>query len=239
MQILTEETSIIIKSIFASIVLFALARIMGKKQIAQLTYFDYIVGISIGSIAAVMSIDKSVPILDGFVSMVVWALFAVIFSLVSMKSVIARRWFDGTPSILIQNGKIVEKNLKKVKFNVNDLLEELRVKDVFNIMDVEFAILETNGKLSVLKKAAMQPVTPTDMNLTTMNSSLFANVIMDGKLMRQNMEQLGIDEATLKKELTKNNINAVKDVLLACYDSNGVLFVDKKNADPNDLNVLQ
>ena len=156
-----------------------------------------------------------------------------------MKSVIARRWFDGTPSILIQNGKIVEKNLKKVKFNVNDLLEELRVKDVFNIMDVEFAILETNGKLSVLKKAAMQPVTPTDMNLTTMNSSLFANVIMDGKLMRQNMEQLGIDEATLKKELTKNNINAVKDVLLACYDSNGVLFVDKKNADPNDLNVLQ
>jgi uncharacterized membrane protein YcaP (DUF421 family) len=152
-EILFDIGSIAIKSMVAAFVLFVLARIMGKKQISQLTFFDYVVGISIGSIAGSLSVERKISFIDGITSMLIWALVPLLFSYLSAKSMKARRLLDGTPTILIQNGKIIEKNLKKVKLTVNDLLEELRVKDAFNIADVEFALLETNGKVSVLKKS--------------------------------------------------------------------------------------
>lgn len=238
-QVFYEIISIVIKSLIAAVVLFALARLMGKKQISQLTFFDYIVGISIGSIAAAMSVDKRISIRDGITSMIIWALFPIVFSFISIHSMNARRLLDGTPTILIQNGKIIEKNLRKSKFTVNDLLEELRMKDAFDILDVEFAILETSGKLSVLKKAAKQPLTPTDMNLQLPNQSICANVIIDGKLMIENVKKLNKDELWLKNELIKNNVHSEKDVLLASCDTNGVLHIDRKNADPDDFNIFQ
>lgn len=226
------------KSIVASVVLFTLARIMGKKQISQLTFFDYVVGISIGSVAASMSVDHRISIVNGITSMVIWSLFPIIFSMISMHSMAVRRLLDGNPTVLIQNGKIIEKNLSKSKFTINDLLEELRIKDVFNIADVEFAILETSGRLSVLKKASRQPVSPSDMNLPTPNQGLCANVIIDGKLMRQNMKQVNIDEQWLTNELQKSSISSISDILLAYCDANGTLHIDKKNADPDDLTIL-
>ena len=131
---------------------------MGKKQISQLTFFDYVVGISIGSIAASLSVDQRISFIDDITSMIIWTLVPLVFSYLSAKSIKTRRLLDGTPTILIQNGKIIEKNLTKTKLTINDLLEELRVKDVFNIADVKFALLETNGKISVLKKSSNQTV---------------------------------------------------------------------------------
>jgi uncharacterized membrane protein YcaP (DUF421 family) len=235
----TDCASIAIKTIVAAVVLFALARLMGKKQISQLTFFDYIVGISIGSVAAAMSVDQRISIHAGITCMILWALFPITFSFVSIHSMIARRLLDGTPKVLIQNGKIIEKNLRRSKFTVNDLLEELRIKDVFSIAGVEFAIIETSGKLSVLKKASKQPVSPADMNLNTSNLGINANIIIDGKLMRENMAQMNIDEHWLNNELRKNNIGSVHEVLLACCDSKKILHIDKKNNDPDDLNIFQ
>ena len=238
-NILEDSLSIFAKTIIAAIVLFVLARLMGKKQISQLTFFDYIVGISIGSVAAAMSVDQRISIHAGIVSMVIWAVFPIAFSYISMHSMAARRLLDGTPKILIQNGKIIEKNLRRSKFTVNDLLEELRIKDVFDISEVEFAVFETSGKLSVLKKAAKRPVTPEAMDLPALEQGISANVVIDGKVMKENMAQMHVDDQWLISELRKNSIKAVEDVLLASCDSKKVLHIDRKNDDPNDLNVFQ
>ncbi len=230
--------SVAIKSLVAALVLFILARIMGKKQISQLTFFDYVVGISIGSVAAAVSIEDNVTLKEGIISMIIWAAFPLILSFAASKSMIARRVLDGTPTILIQNGKIIEKNLYKVKFTVNDLLEELRVKDIFYIDDVEFALLETSGKISILKKSDKQTVTNSDLVLTSAYQGLCANVIIDGKFMKDNIAMLKIDEAWILSELKKRGIPSIKSILLATYDSNGNLHIDLKDNDPKVLNVL-
>ncbi len=230
--------SVVIKSIVAACVLFVLARIMGKKQISQITFFDYVVGISIGSIAAAISIDENISLGKGIFSMIIWTAFPLILSFIASKSMKARRLLDGTPTIVIQKGKIVERNLRRAKFTVNDLLEELRIKGVFNINDVEYALLETNGKISILKKADKQTVTNSDLELPSVYQGLCANVIIDGTLMRQNLYMLKIDESWILNELGKRNISSIKNILLACYDTNGNLHIDLKNNDPKVFNVL-
>lgn len=205
-DILKDLLSIIAKSLFSIIVLFILAKFMGKKQISQLSLFDYIISISIGSVAAASSVDKSISILDGTVSLIVWALFPIIVSIVTLHSMKARQFLEGSPIILIQNGKIIEKNLKKAKISINDLLEKLRGKNVFSITDVNYAILENNGLLSVLLKSQKRSVTPSDMCIKTPESSLNANIIVDGKLLEKNMVQMNISEAWLLKELRKKQI---------------------------------
>lgn len=238
-RIFLDMGGIAIKSLVAAVTLFILARIMGKKQISQLTYFDYVVGISIGSVAAMLSLDRSISYAEGITSMVVWAAFPILFSFISAKSMRGRKLLDGTPTILIQNGKIIEKNLAKAKFTINDLLEELRIKDAFNIADVEFALLETSGKISVLKKSPKQSGGNSDLEAPINNQSLCANVIIDGKIMVKSLSLLKINETWLMNELEKNNIHTVKDVLLASYDTNGILHIDMKGHDPQVFNVLQ
>lgn len=229
----------VLDSIIAALVLFFLTKLMGKKQISQLSIFDYIVGISIGSIAAATAVDRTISVVDGVTSMVVWAVFPITFSLISRRSIKGRKFLDGTPTILIQNGKIVERNLNSVQFTVNDLLEELRIKDVFNIEDVEFAILETGGKLSVLKKAAAQTPTVSQLNLPVNYQGLTANVILDGKIIYDSLESIGFDENRLMSDLLKINVTSVSDVLLGCYDSSGKLYIDFKRKYPDIYNVLQ
>ena len=232
-------TPIAVKSLVAAVVLFVLARLMGKKQISQLTFFDYTVGISIGSIAANMSVDQRISIKLGIISMLVWAMFPILLSIISTHSIIARRILDGTPTILIQKGMFIEKNLKKSKLTVNDLLEELRLKDVFNITDVEVATLETNGKLSIQKVVSSQTPTLSDLKLPSTYTGLVANVIIDGKLMKENMKQVSIDEMWINNEMIKNNINAVKDILLATCDSKRNIHFYKKGDGQDELDILQ
>lgn len=171
--------------------------------------------------------------------MIIWALFPVVISTISVHSMSARRLLEGTPVVLIQNGKIIENNLKKSKLTVNDLLEELRVKSIFDIADVNYAILKNNGLLSVLLKSPKQPATSADLNIKSQESSVAANVIIDGELQRNNMVQMNISEAWLLNELRKNKFNSVSEVLLATCNTNHVLHVDRKNADPNDLKIFQ
>lgn len=233
-----EALSIVIKTIVAFFVLFFLARLMGKKQISQLTFFDYVVGISIGSVAAAVSVDRRISIPDGIVSMALWALFPILFYSISLHSIPVRRLLDGTPTILMQDGKIMEKNLLKSRMTVNDLLEELRLKDVFNIAEVEYAILETNGKLSVLKKAPKQPAASAGQTAGEEESGLFANIIIDGKILKKSVERLGIEEPWILEKLKNDGVPSVDNVLLACCNRNGKLHIDRKNNDPIDLDIF-
>jgi len=218
-----------IHSIISVSALFVLTRIMGKKQIAQLTFFDYTIGISIGSISAQIAVDPSIHFSEGLVALVIFTLFTLILSYISVKSYLGRKLLDGTPIVLIENGKIIEDSLKRTKLNVNDLLEECRQKNAFNIEDIEFAILETSGRLSVLFIPSKQPLTPKDMNITVNHQGLFTNIIIDGKIIKQHLQMINQDEHWLKTQLEKQNIKNYSDILLAYVDLNGTLTIKLRN----------
>ncbi len=227
----------ILKSTVSVVMLFILTRIMGKKQLSQLTFFDYVVGISIGSIAADFAADSSINYAKGITGLIIYALFPIILSLISMKNYKARKLLDGKPTILVNNGQIVEKNLKKAKLTVNDVLEECRLKNAFNIADVEFAVLETSGKVSVELKSSERALTPKDMNIQTAYKGLCLIVIIDGEILDDHLQMIGKDQMWLKEELKKQNILDYKEVLLGYIDNNNQLIVQKKD-DLNPINPL-
>ncbi|MHB1314252.1 MAG: DUF421 domain-containing protein [Christensenellales bacterium] len=218
-----------LKSVVSVVVLFVLTRIMGKQQIAQLTFFDYVVGISIGSLAGAFAVDNVVTYPIGLTGMVIFALFSILLSYLSLKSYRARKLLEGQPTILIANGRILEQNLKKTRMNINDLLEECRLKDVFDISEVEFAILETSG-FSVQLKAEHQPVTRRDMKLQAADKGLCLNVVIDGLILYDHLLMADKDKKWLLGEIEKQNVS-VESVLLAYIDSGGGLIVQRKNED--------
>lgn len=220
--------SVFIRSIVTIVVLFLLAKVMGKKQISQLNLFDYIVGITIGSVAADISLDLNKSFLDGVICMLVFGLTGALVSYVTLKSIKLRRFFTGTPSIIIENGKIIEEGLKKVKFDINDLMEELRGAGYFNIDEVAYAVMETNGKISFLPKDEEKPVTKKDMDLKIIPSSLVANIIIDGKIMMNNLKAMNKDEKWLSHELKVLGYKDIDEILLATLDSNDKIMVYKK-----------
>ncbi|PKM77382.1 MAG: DUF421 domain-containing protein [Firmicutes bacterium HGW-Firmicutes-15] len=211
---------------------------MGKKQISQLTFFDYIVGITIGSIAASLSIDDHITYTHGLIGLVVWGSFPIIIAYLNLKNMRARRLLGGVSTIVIQNGTIVEANLRKERLHINDLLEELRIKGAFNIDDVESAILETNGQISVQMKADKQAVTPSDLNIAVRQQGLSANLIIDGKVMPDNLTLMGLSYEWLIGELKKSNINSPRQVMLACLNSSRDLHIYLKNQDIKTLTVI-
>lgn len=234
-----ELLDVLLRSLVSIIVLFILAKLMGKRQLAQLTFFDYVIGISIGSIAAAFAIDREIDYEHGLAGMVIYALFAILLSIITYKSVKASELIIGSPAILIQNGRLMEENLRKSKIHINDVLEECRVKGAFNIDDIEYAILETSGEISVLLKSQKLPLTPEDLKIPTQYKGLCANLIIDGKVMKEHLTLINLDEEWLKKELKKNKISDAKDVLLASLDSQGKLTIIRKNSDPISHKVLE
>lgn len=159
-------------------------------------------------------------------------------SYVSLKSHFCRKLFDGKPTILIQNGIIVEKGLEKAKININDLLEECRLKDVFNISKIEFAILETNGKLSILLKSDNQPLTPKDMNIVSKYDGYCINFIIDGKILFDNLKKANKSEEWIELQLKELKINNISQVLLGFIDSNEKLVCYMKNEHPLETPTL-
>jgi len=220
-----------VSSVIAIIALFILARVMGKKQMAQLNFFDYVVGISIGSIASEYAIVRDIHIAEGLTALLVFTLFSLILSYISVKSYKGRKILDGTPSILIENGKIIETNLKKAKININDFLEECRQKDIFDIAQVEFAILETSGRLSVLPKSQNRPLTPKDMQIPAAYEGMCTNIIIDGKVIEEHLVAIGRDMTWLQTQLSNNGITSPIGVLLAYADTAGTLRIHTKSAD--------
>ncbi|NLK68827.1 MAG: DUF421 domain-containing protein [Clostridiaceae bacterium] len=220
---------VIIRSIISFFFLLLLVKLIGKQQVSQLTYFDYVVGITIGSIASTLSVQVNENTWATITGMIVWALLAIILAFIGLKSTLFRKVVEGVPEIIIQNGKIDNNILSRNQLSIEDLMSMLRTKDVFNINDVEFAVLEQNGKLSVLLKSQKQPLTPQDMNIPTQYVGLPTNLIMDGCVNMEALRSVNLSKACLEHHLKKEKIMNVEDIFLAQLDTQGNLFIDMKD----------
>jgi len=205
---------------------------MGKQQLAQLTFFDYVVGITIGSIASTISVQVNENLLSTMAGLATWTILAIVLAILSVHSVWIRKVVDGEAVIVVANGKILEENLKRIRIPLDQVLSELRTQGVFNITDVEFAMFEPGGKISIQKKAQKQPVTPGDLNITTQYDGLPTNLILDGMLLDDALHSLNLTKAWLQYQLSKQNIEDITEVSLAQLDTKGNLYVDLKGDKP-------
>ncbi|RDZ04518.1 DUF421 domain-containing protein [Priestia megaterium] len=209
-------------------VLLLMTRIMGKKQVSQLTYFNYITGITIGAVAASITIDRSIDMSDGFVSMVCWSLLTVLVSYINLKSPKARILLDGQPTIVIKNGKILEKTLAGLRLNMDDLSMLLREKNIFSTQEVDYAVLEPDGQLSVLKKVDQQSVTKKDLKVEAVKPLYVpTEIIVDSKVIVRNLEELNLSQNWLEKQLHQSGVS-LQDVFYAEIQSDGTLYIDKR-----------
>lgn len=205
-----------------------LTRLLGKKQLSQLTVFTYITGIALGSMASEMVMQKEVRIIDGMLALTLWSLLVLAIEWISLKSAAARVIMDGEPAIVIKKGLILEQTLKKHRLNLDDLSMQLRLNDVFSLMDVEYAILEPNGALTVMKKSGKNPVTKQDMMIPPEPVGLPSEIITDGKIVKKNLEELGYSYEQLNNDLQKQGVTNIKNVLYAELQQDRSLYIQQR-----------
>lgn len=222
-----EGLVVFVRAIIGFFSLLIFARLIGKEQISQLNFFDYVLGITIGSIAASLTTDLSSRAWPHWVGLLTWVLLGYLMELISTKWRYAAKYLEGEPAIVIMNGKIMENVLKKMKYRVSEILELLRNKGVFDVNQVDFAIIEPNGQISVLLKPEHQPLTPKDMNITVSPSGISTELVYDGILIEENLRQLNKDKKWLQNELKKHGIKHISEVFLATLNPAGSLYVDK------------
>lgn len=221
-----EFIKLLLTSCLSVFSLFVIAKIMGHKQISQLDFFDYITGITIGSIAAELATELEKP-WKPFVAMVIYGTVAVALSLLTSKLPRIRKYINGTPTIIMNGGKIYRKNLKKAKLDLSEFLMLCRQEGYFNLKDIQTAIFEYNGRLTVLPVSTKRPMKPLDMNIIPEVETINTEVIMDGSVLDGNLKRLGLDKNWLKGELKQQGINSEKQVFLALCDNNNQLTVFK------------
>ena len=214
-------------SVGSLLMLFILTKIMGNKQMSQLSMFDYIVGITIGSISAEMATNLE-EFEKPLLAMVIYALFSVLISYANYKSIVLRRFLTGKSLVLFEDGKLYEGNLKKARIDVNEFLMLCRNQGYFNIARLQSAILEPNGKISFLPLSKERPATPKDMNLTPPDEKPAINVVIDGHIMQENLMFAGKNEEWLNKQLKTQRVQSIKEIFLATCDSEGTLIVYPK-----------
>lgn len=216
-----------------TLILFAVVvvglRLMGKRQIGQLQPYELVIVIMLSALAAIPMQNSGVPLISGLVPIVTLIVVHVTLSYITLKSDRARGVICGTPSVLIENGKIVEGEMKRLRYNINELLEQLRSKNIPNIADVEFAIVETSGHLSVIPKSQKRPVVAGDMNLPTRYEGLPVTLIIDGHVFQKNLAKISLSEEWLRSELMKFNVRDPGEVLFASLDTEGKLFFQEKS----------
>ena len=217
-----EFLQILLTTLLSLIVLFILTKLMGNKQISQLTMFDYITGITIGSIAAELATELEEPVRP-LVAMIIYGLIAILISYCSSKSNVLRGILGGKPIILLQNGVLDKGKLKKAKLDINEFLTMARLAGFFDLSQVQTAVFEQNGNVSFLPKAQYRPANPNDMKLPVQAEELLWNVIVDGNVMARELQLGGKDAHWLQEELKRQNFNGPKEVFLATLDKNGSL----------------
>ena len=231
--------NICFRTILVLIILFFITKMMGKKQISELNFFDYIVGITIGSIAADISLDIEKGIIAGIFSLIIYGFISYFISFISMKSITARRFLVGVPTVLVENGKIIESGLKKVKIDVNDLIMMARESGYFNLDDIDYALMEVNGNISFLPKEKEKPITKEDMKIKCSNEDLTVNAVIDGKYMFNNVNVIGKDKKWLDHELKIKGYNNYDNILLVTIDNNYKITVYEKDVKPLKNTVLE
>lgn len=222
-----EIINVVIITIASVITLFVIAKIIGHKQMSQLDFFDYISGITIGSIAAEMILEVEKP-WKPMLAMIIYGLVTFGLAKVTSRFSRARKYINGTPTILMDNGKIYRENLKKAKLDLSEFMVMCRQLGYFNLEDIQTAVFEYNGRLSVLPVSNKRPVNPEDMNLKIPIEHIGTEVIMDGRVLSGNLKRLGFEEKWLQKQLEKQGYHDVKEVFLAICDGDKKLKIYSK-----------
>ena len=217
---------VVFTSLFSAISLFLIAKIIGHKQISQLDFFDYINGITIGSIAAEMATELEKP-LRPLVAMLVYGFISVLLSLIMSKLPKSRKFINGTPIIIMNGGKIYRKNMKKARLDLSEFMLLCRHQGFFNLNDIQTAVFEYNGTLTILPVCTKRPLNPFDMNIQPSPEGICTEIIMDGVIMSDNLKRAGLDKNWLKNELRAQGIKSEKEVFLAVTDVDNKLSVFK------------
>lgn len=222
-----ETLVVVVRSLISFFTLLLYTRLLGQQQLSSLTYFDYINGITIGSLAGTLATDLDTKGWAHFVGLTIFVLLTLLLQYVSIKARKFSRMVDGKPVLVIDQGKILEENLARLRMTKEGLLMLLRNKNVFDISRVQTAILESQGDLTVLLKSEYQPLTPKDIGLTPPPSRLSTEVVLDGKILEDNLKSRGRNRDWLMKELKKQKISDLKEVSFAVILPNDQLYVDK------------
>ncbi|MBO7303759.1 MAG: DUF421 domain-containing protein [Clostridia bacterium] len=203
-------------SLLSILALFVIGKLMGHKQLSQLDFFDYITGITIGSIAAELATELDRP-WKPLVAMILYGAVSILLSFISHKLPKMRRYINGVPTVLMNNDKIYRENLKKAKLDLNEFLLLCRELGYFDLTEIQTAVFEENGHLSIMPKSEARPITPRDISLPAQKSEISSEIIMDGRVLTENLSKIGKDERWLKKELFSLGYKNEREIFLAVY----------------------
>lgn len=218
----------VLKGVGIFILTLFLSRIVGTKLISQMNFFDFILGVSMGSIVASAIIDKDFTSISSITALITLAVLTILTAYLHIKSYRVKNIVDSEPITLVKNGVIVEKNMEKIRLTVNELMMKLREKNAFNLADVEFAIMEANGEVTVLPKADKKPLTPNDIKIKVTDAGLTKDIIIDGNVIKENLSAEGLDMNWLKLQLNSQNIKDKSEVFYAGLDNTKKLQISKK-----------
>ncbi len=221
--------SMFLRTVFIYVFLLLIMRLMGKREIGKLSIFDLIVSFMIADISAMVIENLNEPLILGVISIITLALLQILLSYLSLKSKKVREWVDGKPVMIIKKGKILEKQMAQARYNLDDLIMQLREKNIADVSDVEFAILETSGKLSVFEKEEKRPAQRGDISHSLRPFRMPIPLIIDGKVQDDGLKKIGKTRFWLKNEIQKQGYRDFKEIYYATVSSNGKLFIDRKN----------
>lgn len=221
-----EILKVVLTSVLSAAALFVIAKIMGHKQMSQLDFFDYITGITIGSIAAELATELEEP-MKPLIAMVVYGVITVILTTITSKLPKMRKFINGTPTIIMNSGKIYRKNLKKAKIDLSEFMVMCRQEGYFNLADIQTAIFEYNGRLTILPVSTKRPINPEDINLSPQPEYISTEVIMDGRILDDNLKRMGLDTKWLQKQIKDQGFKSAKEVFLGICDQNKQLSLYK------------
>ena len=219
---------VILTTLLSAAAIFITAKVMGHKQVGQLDFFDYITGITIGSIAAELATELEEP-WKPLIAIIIYGIISVALSIITNKLPKMRKYINGTPTIIMDNGKLYRDNMKKAKLDLSEFMVMCRQAGYFNLNDIQTAVFEYNGRLSILPVSNKRPANPSDMNLTPPKETISTEVIMDGRILDENLKRLGLDITWLEKQLKTQGYHDEKEIYLGlCDNSNKLsLFLEK------------
>lgn len=217
---------VVLTSVLSAAALFIIGKIIGHKQMSQLDFFDYITGITIGSIAAELATELENPLYP-LIAMIVYGAITVFLTLIASKMPKLRKYINGSPTIIMNNGKLYRKNMKKSKIDLTEFLVLCRQEGYFNLNDIQTAIFEYNGRLTILPISTKRPLIPEDINLNPDSEYINTELIMDGRILEENLKRKGLDLNWLQNQITNQGYNSAKDIFLGICDNNNQLTLYK------------
>jgi uncharacterized membrane protein YcaP (DUF421 family) len=221
-----DVSEILIRTLITFIVLYVIARILGKKLISQMTFFDFVAGVTLGSITASLIFSTTIHIATALLPLIVFGVIIFIFDIVSIKSFKGRKILNDEPTLVVKNGQILEKGMKKARLNVDELLLQLRKKNIFYLDEVEYSFLETDGTISALKKTEKQALTKKDYGVNSPTRGVPQTFIIDGQVLENSLNAIGQNMDWLQQTLNAQGIKDIRDVVVAQMDQQNNLYID-------------